>query len=187
LSLATGRDLSSGSSVSRRRVVGCAVDVVEARSALHAMRWRGQLTGRVRRRDHGKDRSSSQRPRRRRSAVTVLVDEMHPATVAGALEAAGIEATTVADLRLAGASDPEVFGAAVAGGYAVLTENVGDFAPLAAAHSTAGRHHHGVLIALSSRFSRRPAGSGPLVAAIQALTGEQIADRVVSLAQAVPR
>jgi hypothetical protein len=112
---------------------------------------------------------------------------MYPATVAGALEAAGFEATTVADLRLAGASDPEVFGAAVAGGYSLLTENVSDFARIAADHSTAGGHHHGVLIALSSRFSRRRAGIGPLVAAIQALAGEQIADRVVYLNHADPR
>jgi hypothetical protein len=113
--------------------------------------------------------------------VKILVDEMYPATVAGALGAAGIESTTVADLRLAGASDPEVFGAAVAGDYSVLTENVGDFARIAAEHVTAGGHHHGVLIALSSRFSRRPAGIGPLVSAIQALAGEQIADRVMYL------
>lgn len=106
---------------------------------------------------------------------------MYPATVVGALEAAGIEAATVADVRLAGASDPDVFGAAATGGYSVLTENVGDFARIAAEHSTAGRHHHGVLIALSSRFSRRPAGIGPLVAAIQAIAGGQIEDRVVYL------
>jgi hypothetical protein len=74
-----------------------------------------------------------------------------------------------------------VFGAAVAGGYSVLTENVSDFARIAAEHSTAGGHHHGVLIALSSRCSRRPAGIGPLIAAIQAMAGEQIADRVVYL------
>jgi hypothetical protein len=116
--------------------------------------------------------------------VKILVDEMYPATVARALEAAGIAATTVAELRLAGASDPEVFGAAVAGGYSVLTENVGDFTRIAAEHSTAGGHHDGLLIALSSRFSRRPAGIGPLIAAIQALADEQIADRVVYLAQA---
>ena len=113
--------------------------------------------------------------------MKILVDEMYPATVAGALEAAGIDATMVADLRLAGASDPQLFGAAVAGGYSVLTENVGDFARIAAERSTAGGQHYGVLIALSSRFSRRPAGIGPLVAAIQALAGEQIADRVVYL------
>ena len=116
--------------------------------------------------------------------MKIVVDEMYPASVAGALEAAGIEATTVADLRLAGASDPEVFGAAADGGYSVLTENVGDFARIAAEHSTAGGHHHGVLIVLSSRFSRRPAGIGPLIAAIQAIAGEQIADRVVYLHQA---
>lgn len=112
--------------------------------------------------------------------MKILVDEMYPSTVADALQTAGIKAATVADLRLAGSADPEVFGAAVAGGYSVLTENV-DFARIAAEHSMAGGHHHGVLIALSSRFSRRPAGIGPLVAAIRAIAGEDIADRVVYL------
>ncbi len=79
-----------------------------------------------------------------------------------------------------------MFGAAVAGGYCVLTENVGDFTRLAAEHSTSGAHHHGVLIALSSRFSRRPSGIGPLIAAIQSITGQQIADRVVYLDPAEP-
>jgi predicted nuclease of predicted toxin-antitoxin system len=80
---------------------------------------------------------------------------MYPTTVAEALQATGVEAATFTDLRLAGTSDPEVFGAAVAGGHSVLTENVRDFARIAAEHITAGGHHNGVLIALSSRFSRR--------------------------------
>ncbi len=113
--------------------------------------------------------------------MKLLVDEMYPATVAGALRSAGIEATTVADRRLAGASDPEVFSAAVAGGYAVLTENVGDFARIAAEHSTAGGRHHGLLIALSSRFSRRRSGVQPLIAAIQAIADDQVDDRVIYL------
>jgi hypothetical protein len=113
--------------------------------------------------------------------VKVLVDEMYPATVAEAVRAAGIDATTVADLRLAGASDPEVFGAAVVGGYTVLTENVGDFARIAAEHSTAGGHHSGLLVALSSRFSRRPAGLQPLVAAIHAIADQRVEDRVIYL------
>jgi Domain of unknown function (DUF5615) len=96
--------------------------------------------------------------------VKILVDEMYPAKVAEALQAAGVDAITVADLRLAGASDPEVSDAAVAGGYTVLTENVGDVARIAAEHSTAGGHHNGLIIALSSSFSRRPAGPRPLVA-----------------------
>jgi hypothetical protein len=92
----------------------------------------------------------------------------------------------VAAPRLAGASDAEVFGAAVAGGYAVLTENVADFAPIAAEHSTGGGHHHGLLIALSSRFSRRRAGIPPLVAAIQMIANEQIEDRVIPRARPAP-
>jgi len=110
--------------------------------------------------------------------VKILVDEMYPATVAETLNTTGIEATTAAQLALAGASDPEVFAAAVAAGYCVLTENVGDFARIAAEYSTAGGHHHGVLIALLSRFSRRRAG---IIAAIRAVADEQIADRVVYL------
>jgi hypothetical protein len=40
------------------------------------------------------------------------------------------------------------------------------------------------LIALSRRFSRRPTGIGPVVAAIQAIAGAQITDRVVYLKHA---
>jgi hypothetical protein len=106
---------------------------------------------------------------------------MYPPALAESLRSAGIEATTVTNLRLAGASDEEVFGAAVAGGYAVLTENVGDFARIAAEHSTSGGRHPGVLIALSSRFSRRPAGIAPLIAAVQGVEREALEDRVIYL------
>ena len=53
--------------------------------------------------------------------MKLLIDEMYPAALAEGLQAAGIEATTVAALRLAGSSDAGVFGAAVAAGYGVLT------------------------------------------------------------------
>jgi len=69
----------------------------------------------------------------------------------------------------------------------VLTENVGDFARIAAEHSTAGGRHSGLLIALSNRFSRRPAGIEPLLAAIQAIADQQIDDRVVYLERVGPR
>jgi len=116
--------------------------------------------------------------------LKLLIDEMYPSTLAVALRAADIEVSTVAELGLAGSSDPAVFAAAVARGDALLTENVADFARIAADHVIAGQHHPGVLIALSSRFSRRPAGIGPLVAAVRAVVGEQLDDRVVYLAQA---
>jgi uncharacterized protein DUF5615 len=111
--------------------------------------------------------------------VKLLIDEMYPAGLADGLRAAGIQTSTAAALTLAGGSDVQVFAAAVAGGYAVLTGNVGDFTPIAAEHSLAGGHHHGLVIALSSRFSRRPQGISPLIAAIQAVAGADLADRIV--------
>ncbi len=101
--------------------------------------------------------------------------------MAQTLRASGIDATTVADIRLGGAPDTEIFGAAIAGGFCVLTENLWDFARIAADHSTGGGHHAGLLIALSSRFSRRPAGVQPLVDAIRDIADEQIEDWVVYL------
>jgi Domain of unknown function (DUF5615) len=115
--------------------------------------------------------------------VKLLLDEMYPARLAAALSASGIKATTVAELGLAGSADPDVFAAAVASGYTVLTENVGDFTRLAAEHSTAGGHDHGLLIALSSRFSRQPAGSAALVAAVNDAAQQSLDDRVVYLKQ----
>lgn len=116
--------------------------------------------------------------------MKLLLDEMYSAALAVGLQQAGIETTTVAALGLAGRADPDVFAAAVADGYVVLTENVGDFTRIAAQYVTMGAHHHGLLIALSSRFSRRPAGVGPLVAAVEAIAGEHLDDRVIYLARA---
>ena len=115
--------------------------------------------------------------------MKLLLDEMYPARTAVALRADGIEATTVAELGLAGGADPDVFAAALTGGYVLMTENVGDFTRLAAEHSIAGGHHQGLLIALSSRFSRQPAGAAALVAAVKEVTRQPLADRVVYVKQ----
>lgn len=115
--------------------------------------------------------------------MKLLLDEMYPARMAVALRADGIDATTVAELGLAGSADPDVFAAALTGGYVLMTENVGDFTRLAAEHSIAGGHHHGLLIALSSRFSRQPAGAAALIAAVKEVTRQPLADRVVYLKQ----
>ncbi len=113
--------------------------------------------------------------------MRLLLDEMYPAALAEALRGAGVDARTVVELGLAGGSDPEILAAAVADGYAVLTENVADFAHISAEHLTAGQHHPGVLIALSSRFSRRRAGIGAIVAAVHAVADQKLEDRVVYL------
>lgn len=113
--------------------------------------------------------------------MKLLLDEMYPAVLAERLRAAGIEAAPAEELGLAGRSDPDLFAAAVAEGYPLLTENVADFARISADHLNAGRHHPGLLLALSSRFLRRPAGIGQLVAALSAIVGEQLGDRLIYL------
>ena len=116
--------------------------------------------------------------------MKLLIDEMYPAALAEGLRAAGIDARTAAELSKAGSSDAELFACAIAGGYVLLTENVAGFAAIAAQHSSAGGHHPGLLIALSSRFSRRAAGLKPLIAAIDNIAGDQHEDRVVYLERA---
>lgn len=113
--------------------------------------------------------------------MRLLLDEMYPPALAEALRAAGIDTTTIAELNLRGTPDPEVFAAAIVGGYVLLTENVGDFTRIAAEHSISGAQHHGLLIALSSRFSRRPAGAKPLTDAIAAVSDQDLSDRVTYL------
>lgn len=106
---------------------------------------------------------------------------MYAGAHAGALRAARLDAATVIELGLAGSSDSEVFAVAVAERRALLTENVADFAHISAEHLTAGQHHPGVLIALSSRFSRRPSGVPALVGAIVALPDRQLEDCLIYL------
>jgi predicted nuclease of predicted toxin-antitoxin system len=113
--------------------------------------------------------------------VKLLLDEMYSTRHAEALRDANIEAVTVAELGLAGRPDPDIFAAAVADRHVLLSENVADFARIAADHLTAGHHQPGVLIALSSRFSRRPAGCSALVAAVLAIAEQSLDNRVVFL------
>jgi hypothetical protein len=106
---------------------------------------------------------------------------MYPVALAEALRARGIDACTAQELGLAGRSDTDLFTTAVQEGYAVLSENVSDFARISAEHLTTGNHHPGVLIALSSRFSRRRAGISTLVTALVAVASDQLDDRIVYL------
>lgn len=115
--------------------------------------------------------------------MKLLLDEMYPPALADALRAAGIDVSTVAERGLAGRSDPDILAAVAADGYVVLTENVSDFARLAAERLTAGGHHGGLLIALSSRFSRRPSGIPKIAAAVRTIVDDELKDRVVYLEQ----
>jgi hypothetical protein len=106
---------------------------------------------------------------------------MYPAALADALRGAEIEAACAAELGLGGRPDPDLFAFASAEGYTLLTENVADFARIAAEEVAAGHHHPGVLLALSPRFSRRRSGIQAIVAAIRVAADDALDDRVVYL------
>lgn len=107
---------------------------------------------------------------------------MYPPALADALRDGGLDATTVAEMGMTGRSDPDVLATATASDRVLLTENVADFARICSERLSTGDHHPGVLIALSSRFSRRPTGIPRLAEAVRAVTGQQLQDRVVYLA-----
>jgi Domain of unknown function (DUF5615) len=113
--------------------------------------------------------------------LKLLLDEMYPPALAEALRSAGIEAYTVAERGLAGRSDLDILTYAETERYVLVTENVADFGRLTAERLTAGMHHPGVLIALSSRFSRRPSGIRKIAKAICDLTEVPLQDRLVYL------
>jgi predicted nuclease of predicted toxin-antitoxin system len=113
--------------------------------------------------------------------LKLLLDEMYSPALAHALRAAEIDCGTARELGLAGRSDADIFAAAYEQGYAILTENVGDFTQISAQHLLSGGHHPGVLIALSTRFSRRASGIGQIVAAVRAVADRDLEDLVVYL------
>jgi len=113
--------------------------------------------------------------------VRLLLDEMYPPALAQALRAEGIDASTVGEAGLAGRPDDEVVEAAAARHEVILTENVADFVRLAAERITAGGHHPGIVIALSSRFSRRPSGIPVLTTAIRSVAEDDLVDRILFL------
>ena len=113
--------------------------------------------------------------------MKILLDEMYPPGLASALRRYGIETSMVADQGLAGRPDVDVLAAAATDGYVLLTENVSDFSRLAAELLAAGGHHSGVMIALSSRFSRRPNGNPYLASVVATFPDEAVLDRIIYL------
>jgi hypothetical protein len=89
----------------------------------------------------------------------LLLDEMYPAHLARALRERGTDAEGVDERNpLRGLADEELLVVTAREGRAVVSENVADFMRLYGEWGAAGRRHPGIVIALSSHFSRTPAG-----------------------------
>lgn len=121
--------------------------------------------------------------------MKLLLDEMYPARLARALRERGADAEGVDEQApLRGLSDEELLVVAAREGRALVSENVADFMRLYGEWGAAGRRHAGIVIALSSRFSRTPAGYEVLVDSLAELCSqrpghEALADAVHFLAR----
>lgn len=113
-----------------------------------------------------------------------MLDEMYPARLSRELRDRGSDAEGVDERGpLRGLADEELLVIAAREGRALVSENVADFMRLYGEWGAAGRGHGGIVIALSSRFSRTPAGNEVLVDALAELCaqrsgGESLADAV---------
>jgi Domain of unknown function (DUF5615) len=105
--------------------------------------------------------------------VRLLLDEMYPAIVAEQLRSRGHDVVSVHDpehRRLEGASDEELFAAALADNRALVTENVPDFRRLEV-DTLARDEAHAALVFTSNRHFPRgqPGTTGRLVEALHRL------------------
>ena len=103
--------------------------------------------------------------------MKLLLDEMFDPDIAVELRRRGYDVVAVAerpDLR--GQPDPVVFAAAWAEARCVVTENVGDYRPLAAEASRAGRPCPGLIFTSNRQFPRHdPRTLGRMVTALAGL------------------
>ena len=122
--------------------------------------------------------------------MKVLLDEHYSPRIAEHLRAQGHDVTAVvAQPTLAGLADRTLIMAARRVGRALLTENVGDFVPIATEFARTGTPHAGIFLANPHRFPRSRGGIGRLVEALHELLvahpeDDAFADRIVWLGPA---
>ena len=94
---------------------------------------------------------------------------MHAPAIAAALVEAGFDiVATAAEPSLRGSPDAHLLDYATAAGRALVTENVADYAVLAAGRAVAAEPHAGLILTNPSRFNRAAlAYPGDLIAALR--------------------
>lgn len=106
---------------------------------------------------------------------------MYPARLAQALRERGADAEGVDERgQLRGLADEELLVVAAREGRALVSENVADFMRLYGEWGAAGRRHAGIVIALSSRFLRTPAGYEVLVDSLVGLCEQHTGDEALA-------
>lgn len=113
--------------------------------------------------------------------MKLLLDEMYPARLARALRERGADAEGVDERSpLRGLSDEELLVVAAGEGRALVSENVADFMRLYGEWGSADRRHAGIVAALSSRFSRTPAGYEVLLDSLVELCTQHPGDEALA-------
>jgi len=106
--------------------------------------------------------------------VRLLLDEMVPPAVAEQLRLRGHDVRTVVDMRLSGAPDHVVWGAAREGDFVLVTEDT-DFRDIMAEDLRLGRPHAGIIFTSGRRFPRGDHRTrGRLVSALDELLASGI-------------
>lgn len=106
--------------------------------------------------------------------MKLLLDEQYPARLVRALRERGADAEGVDERSPSwGLADEELLAVAAGEGRVLVSENVADFMRLYGEWGAAGRRHAGIVIALSSRSTRTPAGYEVLVSALVELCAER--------------
>lgn len=103
----------------------------------------------------------------RQRVTGLLLDEMYPPALAQRLRDAGHDVLAVLDMQvgLASRSDDDVLAWAARNNRCVVTENVADFARLAALPAT----HAGIIFVSAQRFPRTARGLARIGDALQAV------------------
>ncbi len=103
----------------------------------------------------------------------LLLDEMFTSVIAQRLGEHGHDvAAVVTDQALLGLSDEQILAAAAAGGRALVTANIKDFAPLDAAYKATGRNHAGLVLVSTKAFAHGRSFIGAIVEALATLLAE---------------
>jgi uncharacterized protein DUF5615 len=112
--------------------------------------------------------------------VRLLLDEHYAPAIAERLRAAGQVADTVLGLRLAGVDDQTLLEFCDRESYALLTNNVRDFVPLAREWAAAGREHAGLALTSDASLPRHSGTIGRFVALLSTLMTENSATRALA-------
>jgi hypothetical protein len=106
--------------------------------------------------------------------MRLCLDELYSPRIAAELRNRGHDAISVHDRpALVGLPDAALLDLMVADRRALLTENAGDFVPLAGRLTLEGREHFGLVLTSSAAFPRSRDTIGRLVRALDAFLAER--------------